>query len=430
MEPGALAATYAAESAVEGTVGAAIAVAQPTLPLKSLWTPISQSINLPRSSHTVCVVKGRAYIFGGEVKPREPVGNDMHVVTLPSGTAEADYKSIPPRGDEVPPQRLGHTAVSIADKIYIFGGRGGPDMTALEEKGRVWVFDTMTNSWSFLDPVESSPYPEARSYHCSTATEHPLPLQTEIATLAAEHHGTIYIHAGCLAKGRTGDVWSFDLRSRFWSKLPDAPGSPRGGSSLAISRNRLYRYGGFDGESEIGGQIDYIELSKETFHDKGGRGELAVVLKSGKWQSVVTDPSQSPGNRSVAGLCPITTGQGRNYLILILGEKTPSNNGHEAAGQFHDDIWAFQVRPDGNTAASWKDAARMLVGAKNYEDTWARVDVVEASKEDGPISRPAPRGWFASALCGDIDAGSVLVWGGIDSTNRRLGDGWILSFNA
>ncbi|CAF9924786.1 MAG: hypothetical protein GOMPHAMPRED_003708 [Gomphillus americanus] len=428
MEGGAIAAAYTAETVAEGAVVGTVAMAQSTLPISAIWTKVSP-VELPRSSHSVCVITGRAYIFGGEIEPRNPVDNDMHVVTLPSGTAEGDYRKIVARGDSVPDSRVGHTGVSIGNKVYIFGGRGGPNMKALEEKGRVWCFDTISNEWSALDPADGSQYPEARSFHSSTATEHPLPRATEYGTKLEDHYGTILIHGGCLAQGRTADIWSFDVKARFWSKLPDAPGPARGGTALAISRSRLYRFGGFDGEKEIGGQIDFIDLAKDVFDDKGGRGEYSVTLKSGKWDSISIPPGHGPEPRSVAGLHPITTGQGRNYLVLVLGEKTPSSSGHESAGEFFDDVWAFQVRPDGNTGASWKDAVRMLVGAKSSEDTWAQVKIPEASMEQGLHPSPGPRGWIASAGCGDVDAESILVWGGINGDNKRLADGWMLTFN-
>lgn len=174
MEAG-LAAGYAAETAVEGAVGAGIAISKSTMPLKARWTRIPLTNTLPRSSHSLSVIKGVAYVFGGEIRPREPVDNDIHCISLPSsGNTEADYKAIPAAGAEVPQARVGHTANAIDDKIYIFGGRGGKEMTPLAEKGRVWVFDTFSKEWTFLDPANDSPYPEPRSYHASAATAHPL----------------------------------------------------------------------------------------------------------------------------------------------------------------------------------------------------------------------------------------------------------------
>lgn len=40
---------------------------------------------LRRSSQVVSVVGSRAYIFGGELRPREPRDNDVHVVSIDSG---------------------------------------------------------------------------------------------------------------------------------------------------------------------------------------------------------------------------------------------------------------------------------------------------------------------------------------------------------
>ena len=435
MEPGVAAAAYGVETIAEGAVGAAVAVAQPTMPIKARWTPIPTSESLPRSSHSFSIVKGRAYIFGGEIEPRRPVDNDMHVITLPSsGVAEADYQVISGKEVDAPPPRVGHTATVISDRIFIFGGRGGEDMKPLEENGRVWIFNTTFSTWSYADPTEGSPYPENRSYHASASNLHPLPAKSDTDVEAAgsddsQDHGTIFVHGGCPESGRLADAWMFDVASRFWSKLPDAPGAPRGGPSLAFSRDRLYRFGGFDGEKELGGQIDYLQIAKSTFDDKGGHGELALVLRSGKWETVdVKEGDQAPGNRSVAGLHPITTGQGRNYLILLLGEKAPSLNGHEGAGEFWSDVWSYQLRPDGMTAASFKDAARQMVGAKTSEGTWVPVSIPEATMEDGKLDHPGPRGWFASAQA-DMDKGSIVLWGGLNSENQRQGNGWILTFD-
>ena len=436
MEPGIAAAAYAAETAVEGAIGAGLAIAKSTMPLKGSWKRIPTSKPLPRSSHSLSIIKGKAYIFGGEEQPREPVSNDMHVYTLPSsGVSEADYKRIPAqsnRDGDTPPPRVGHTANAIGDKIYIFGGRGGRAMQPLEENGRVWVYDTRLNSWNSLDPLNGSPYPAARSYHASAATVH---LQrssqdhTEnpVGSLVSEVHGTVFIHGGCPTSGRIADVWAFDIVACLWSRLPDAPGPARGGPSLAFTQNRLYRFGGFNGEIELGG-LDYLDLSMSTFNDKGEKGELAVIPLTGRWKTVMT-PAEAkiPGNRSVAGLQPITTGQGRNYLLLFLGEGDPSSLGHEGAGKFYNDVWCYQLRPDGMTAASFKDATRQLVGANTGEGSWTCVEIPEATMAQGEHEHPGPRGWFASANGHDLDRASIILWGGLKSNNTQADDGWILT---
>ncbi|KAL2047704.1 hypothetical protein N7G274_000746 [Stereocaulon virgatum] len=462
MEPGVAAAAYGVETAAEGAVGAAIVIAKSTMPLKARWTRIPTNRALPRSSHSLSIVKGKIYIFGGEEQPRQPVDNHVHVFTLPSSEHdEVDYQVIPAQAatekGELPPPRVGHTADAVDDRIYVFGGRGGKAMKPLEENGRVWIFDTKMNQWSYLDPVAGSPYPDARSYHTSTSTEHPLrqpqvPTGAPLGSLASafttdptsvktdypekplgtpgsgsDDQGTLFIHGGCPASGRVADIWAFDIAAQTWSRYPDIPGPARGGPSLCLAEDKLYRFGGFDGEKELGGPIQYLRLTRSAFDNKGGKGELAVTPLTGQWESV--EPlagTPTPGNRSVAGLQPVTTGQGRVYLLLFLGERDPSASGHDAAGKFWDDVWSFQLAPEGKTAASLKDATRELFGAKTAENSWARVDVPETSMS-GRTEQPGSRGWFASAQARDFDPLCVVLWGGVLGDNSRAGDGWILT---
>ncbi|KAI4146129.1 MAG: hypothetical protein L6R39_003574 [Caloplaca ligustica] len=436
MEPGAAAAAYGVESAVEGAAVAAIAIAKPTMPLKATWQRLVTSKPLPRSSHSLAVIKCKAYLFGGEEEPRQPVDNDMHILTLPSSTVnEVDYKVVKgsTENGDVPAARVGHTAAVIGNRIYVYGGRGGKSMEALEEDGAVWEYDTKLNQWSRINPAKGSPCPKARSYHSSASTVHPLPSNEDCTEAAdgamdSEAHGTVFIHGGCTASGRLNDLWGFDVAARTWSPFPDAPGEARGGTSLTFTQNRLYRFGGFNGKVELGGQVDYLDVITTTFHDQGRRCELTVASATEKWETVTADGgSPIPGNRSVAGLHPVTTGQGRNYLVLVLGERDPSSSGHEGAGQFWDDVWSFQLRAEGMTAASFKDATRELVGAKTAENTWAPVDITESSTTDEKEESPGPLGWFASAPGHDMGPGSIVLWGGVRSDNTRSGVGWILT---
>ncbi len=427
---------------------------QSTHPIKAKWERIN-STPLPRSSHSLSVIAGRAYIFGGEISPREPVDNDMHILILPSGSVtEADYRIVPAKpavaGGEVPEKRVGHTAAVIGERIFVFGGRGGKDMKPLEENGRVWVYYTRLDVWSHLDPMPNTPFPPARSYHCTASIDKPEPANmktvkidnalemprpgtiAESATTDEEKggYGTVFIHAGCPSSGRVNDLWGFDVWSRTWKEFPTAPGKPRGGTSIAISKSRIYRYGGFNGQGEEGGQIDYLELGLDTFDDKGGVGQLGVFPK-GSWQTLNFEEESMtfPGNRSVAGLQNISTRRGREYLVLLLGERDPSSQGHEGAGKFWGDVWAFQCPPQGMTAASFQDATRQAVGRETGEGLWSAVQVADAEGAEGDDVRklvPGERGWFASSTLGDLDASGIMIWGGLNGNNEREDNGWIL----
>lgn len=542
--------------------------------INGTWEPVD--ISLPRSSHSLDIISGSAYVFGGEINPRKPVDNDMHVITLPWSSAGADYYKIKakaakqdeaqpvkseiaevpavpeskddededededddeddendededdeeddeseeseedeestansgkrlddvslaspstdkprrePKGKEpagpeppvladVPAPRVGHATAVVGSRIFMFGGRGGPDMAPLDEAGRVWVFDTRDHTWSFLDPAPAVkggaiiPHPAPRSYHCTTATDRPrdfaqprpkkpetwqqwalgdtsktgipqAPIVGNVAEEAVDEetdgYGTFFIHAGCLANGdRTNDIWAFNIRDRTWSEFPAAPGAARGGTAICISKTRLFRFGGYDGIAEIGGQLDFIHLEVETFDDQGTRGEVAIRPR-GSWQTILAEHTESspteihaetgqtwPVPRSVASLEALTIGGGREYLVLTMGERTPSPDGHEGAGKFLDDVWMFQVPPVGMTVGSVTAAMMQAVGRKTGEGKWTKVDLAPYD-DDNSEEMPLPRGWLASAVMDDLEENAILIWGGLGENNQRLHDGWIL----
>jgi len=81
MEPAIAGALYTAELLLEGAVTFARGIMHPTLPLRASFPHIT-STPLPRTGHTLSVVKGRPYIFGGESSPGTLANNDMHTVIL------------------------------------------------------------------------------------------------------------------------------------------------------------------------------------------------------------------------------------------------------------------------------------------------------------------------------------------------------------
>lgn len=61
--------------------------------MKATWTKIAQHDSLKRSSHSISVIGERAYVFGGELKPRQPRDNVMHQVKLAGkGDTQGGYK--------------------------------------------------------------------------------------------------------------------------------------------------------------------------------------------------------------------------------------------------------------------------------------------------------------------------------------------------
>lgn len=237
-------------------------------------------------------------------------------------------------------------------------------MAPIDEKGGLWSFDPDRSAWNFIAPTDpDQSYPPARSYHCMASDT---------------TSNTLYVHAGCPESGRLSDLWAFNIVSRSWTELEHAPGPPRGGASIAFSNEKLYRMNGFDGKEEQGGSVDVYDPIEN------------------RWVSISYKPDgqQGPPSRSVGALVPVQI-HAKDYLLTLFGEHDPSSLGHQGAGKMLSDVWAFDID----------------------KNIWNEVKIVAGSL-------PAARGWFSADL---VDVGKVLVHGGLNESNERLGDIWALS---
>ncbi|KAF1842532.1 uncharacterized protein K460DRAFT_380365 [Cucurbitaria berberidis CBS 394.84] len=439
---------YAAENLLQGAAALVKGITHPTLPIKANLTRVT-SLSLPRSQHTVSVVKGRAYIFGGETEHGRLADNDMHVVILPSsGVLDADYTTFPARSvnglDDVPNSRKGHAAVVIGDSIYIFGGEVEG---VTNEKGRMWVYDTVSNTWSYLDSASDTLFPSQRTGHASASSELPGPKTTtyhETAPQApadpakvvpepaeADSWGTIFVVGGHdTSSGRlSNDALAFDVKTRSWSNIPTPSGQPRDGASLSLVGDRLYRFGGKGVETLASGATEFLNVSHVWTHAEGGTTPLA---SGWAWEEVShTDikggTAAAPQARSNAGLVGVTTGQGRHYLLAIGGETED--------GTFFDDIWALQLPPERSTAAATKDSIRASFKRDTHESEWAEVlyTYVDTKGEEEKEIPGEPkrglgiRGHFGIAKGTEVDGATAVVWGGVDANGRILGDGWMIT---
>ena len=428
---------YGVEKIVEGAALAVKGIYDPTLPLKATLRPLS-GIDVPLAYHSVSVIKGRAYLFGGKTLSRDNIGlevadNGMHIVILPSsGIESSDYKKIE-GSDGAPPKRHGHSAAVIEDRMYVVGGYG-EDGELLDEKGRVWVFDTTSNKWSHFDPPEGSDRPEPRACGAAVASEHPravtkrtdeelLPQdlpdpETMIPEIPnTDTYGTFILQGGTGKDDKyINDLWSFDISTRSWAELPSPPPPTSTKPSLAMVANRLYTFSV--------GQTSYLDLTAGSHGEHGDELGLAPLAP---WQSLPptsSSPDQPyPGERSGAPMLPVTTGQGRNYLILLGGESQ--------SGDVEEDIWALQLKPEGMTAASLKDAARMAISKDTNEAQWSELKYLNADGvmiQEGQQGRGiGPRKGVAAAKGTEVDGASVIVWGGIGADENPRGDGLMVS---
>ena len=82
----AAAAGLVAEEVVSTSIQAGVVygVAKPTPPLSATFTRISSETFLPRINHSLTIVDGSAYLFGGETDSGKLAGDEIHIIRLPS----------------------------------------------------------------------------------------------------------------------------------------------------------------------------------------------------------------------------------------------------------------------------------------------------------------------------------------------------------
>jgi N-acetylneuraminic acid mutarotase len=237
-------------------------------------------------------------------------------------------------------------------------------MAPIDEQGNLWAY--LNGSWERVQPANpSEPVPQPRSYHA----------------MSNDGRGALYLHAGCPEKGRLNDLWVFIISSRRWVQLASAPGSERGGASIAFcgSEDVLLRMNGFDGESEIGGSVDVYNPVNDHWTSRQYKA----------------DGIEGPEPRSVGCLVCFHAG-GKSWLVTAFGERDPSALGHQGAGKMLSDVWAYDIQ----------------------ENKWMKVESIGEDK-------PQPRGWFAADVLGSE---CLAVQGGLADDNSRIGDVWLGRF--
>jgi hypothetical protein len=233
----------------------------------------------------------------------------------------------------------------------------------------MWKFDLgKEGRWERL--ATTGDQPEERSYHVLTGVQ--------------PH--TLYLHAGCPASGRLSTLHALNLSTLTWRSLMTAPEPARGGTVLASipsvgSAGSLVRFGGFAGY-ELGGPLDVYDIAQNT------------------WESV-TPSGETPPARSVHALLGVPQKNGSDLVAVMFGgerDPAPAELGHDGAGFFRSDVWGLKHSASGD----WM---------------WERAAV----KEDE--NAPQARGWFAADV---TENGEVIVQGGLNEKNERIGDAWML----
>ncbi|KAL4481014.1 hypothetical protein ABPG72_014482 [Tetrahymena utriculariae] len=95
-----------------------------------------------RDSHSLCLIQGKIYLFGGKTAD-ERVKNDIVVFD----TKKHEWKKIDATGT-LPLVRESHQACSFEDRyMIVFGGTNGKEEEEVVVYDDMYIFDTLTNAW-------------------------------------------------------------------------------------------------------------------------------------------------------------------------------------------------------------------------------------------------------------------------------------------
>ncbi|KAJ9645883.1 hypothetical protein H2199_002926 [Coniosporium tulheliwenetii] len=457
MEP-IVGALYGVESALEAGVALAKGILHPTLPLRATLSRITGGPNLPRTGHTLSIIKGRAYIYGGESSDAAAADTDVHVIVLPTtDVEETDYFTVTPKGPN-PGPRKNHTATVVGDDIYVFGGQplsspSSSGSTEPDPPGRVWAFSTISSTWR---PAPDSPGPAPRTGHAAAGTEDPnpqaprgwirAPPDPADDRMLAEPEpegsfGTVFVVGGrkIVEVGKEGegeqldDAWAFDIRTARWTQLPSLPRQlVKAELGAVVVGTRLYVVSG--------GVVEYLDIRRVIeFAAQGNQPtspEQASLL--GEWQIIETDTAdgKAPGPDDGTGVVDVTTGQGRRYLLLLAGGEVSEDGTGAEAGRAKDTIFALQLPPEPESAAALKDSMRETIKKDTKKHAWAEVeykytdergDVVSGDKASVQQLSIGARKGAAVAKGSEVDGATVVLWGGMDDEGKVMSDGWMVT---
>ena len=340
---------------------------------------IAKSDSLARSHHSINLIDGDLYIWGGLVGSNL-AGSEMHILKLSNvGSSGSQYKSVPALSetdvDGTPCARAGHTATTISGKIFLFGGYAPKSPNLADSSAKVWLFDPTSYMWKLVHDGKES-LVASRYGHSAVSQKEKL-----------------IIHGGYTTDEKPlTDTWAFDTHSLSWSQLPslehvDSETSTQDPASatahLAIYDDKLCRV---SGPSKLVSQVHVLDLKgppevESTEHVDGDEAKPAPIPWHWHAIEVPTNPvTPGPHPRQGSALLPVSTGLGRSYLLLLLGEKhDPSTPRKEPA--FLSDMYTLQLPSPDTTPAQAKDAAREKLPVASHTNEWTEVDIVPREEE-------------------------------------------------
>jgi N-acetylneuraminic acid mutarotase len=324
--------------------------AENSAPWTDQWQQLEPNNSPPeRFGHTMVTINNKPYVFGGV----NYVSNEQHIVNEQLfndiwawNNAEAEWLEIPQTNP--PPARYAHAAVAWNGKMYVFFGQGSSG-NFFED---MWSYDPNNNIWNEITP--EGPRPKARASHSAVVID-----------------DAIYVFGGETEDWTfSNELFKYDPNSNRWEQKAAMPAGGRREHAAAAVAGKMYIFCGEDGENPLDDLWVYVPTEN-------------------KWTQLdlndPNDPNDAPSARH-----GMTVEQYGKWICLICGS---------SPGTDLKETWAF------NTT----------------NHTWTR-------RTDCPISlyRPASSAFTSESMTQpETESGSedqlnegqptILVFGGIDS---------------
>lgn len=194
------------------------------------WTRPLVTGHIPgaRDGHSACIIDHYMYIFGGYEEDIQRFSQDVHQFNLK--TMNWTYiitKGVPPRWRDF------HSASTIGNRMYIFGGRGDAQGSyhSQEEVYPNKLIYLDTNDMKWIHPSINNTAPIGRRSHSEFV-----------------YNNRLYIFGGYNGETLThfGDVYCYDPQLSSWSqvKIKGRGPCPRRRQCCCLISNKLYLFGG------------------------------------------------------------------------------------------------------------------------------------------------------------------------------------------
>lgn len=263
----------------------------------------------PYPSHS-----GHMLLFGGLVGER--AHNDLWSLDV----RDCSLQLVKTRG-EAPLPRIGHVS-AIADRVMlVFGGDTKINEDDQQDSG-LYVLDLRTQEWTGV-PVATGP--SGRYGHAACLLG-----------------GCFYVHGGHVDGRNLDDLWSFDIRQLGqdtpngqykWERVSYSTPAPlaRTGHTLVPYRNKLYLFGGTDGDYHYNDSWSF-DVATGAWTELECIGYIPIP-REGHAAAIVDDVIYVFGGRDVHGkdlgdLAAFRISNQRWYMFQNMGPTPMAKSGH------------------------------------------------------------------------------------------------------